>query len=45
MSPAAFSSLLRGEAPAGGDRPVVRGDRAVVAVLKSWTDRAQGLRA
>jgi len=31
--------------PAGGERPVVRGDRRAVAVLKAWTDRAQGLGA
>ncbi|HWT23571.1 MAG TPA: hypothetical protein VN213_08700, partial [Solirubrobacteraceae bacterium] len=45
MSPAAFAALLRGEMPAGGERPVVRGDRRAVAVLKAWTDRAQGLGA
>jgi hypothetical protein len=42
MTRAAFTHLLRGENPPSGERPVVRGDRAVVALLKGWTDRAQG---
>ena len=41
MSPEAFGHLLRGEPAPPGERPVVRGDRAAVAVLKSWLDRAQ----
>ena len=42
MSRAAFAVLLRAApAPAAG-RPTVRGDRAAVATLKAWTDRAQG---
>ncbi|HEX8101782.1 MAG TPA: hypothetical protein VF533_04155, partial [Solirubrobacteraceae bacterium] len=36
-----FDALLRGEGPPRGERPRVRGDRAAVAMLKAWTDRAQ----
>jgi hypothetical protein len=42
MSPTAFACLLRGEPVASGERPAIRGDRAAVATLKAWTDRAQG---
>jgi hypothetical protein len=42
MTRAAFSHLLRGENPPSGERPTVRGDRAAVALLKGWTERAQG---
>jgi hypothetical protein len=42
MSRSAFRQLLRAEPVAGGDRPAIRGDRAAVAALKRWTDRAQG---
>jgi hypothetical protein len=42
MSPAAFAHLLRGEPAPSGERPAIRGDRAAVAALKAWTDRAQG---
>jgi hypothetical protein len=42
MSRDAFRRLLRREPAAPGDRPQVRGDRAAVATLKAWTDRAQG---
>ena len=42
MTRAAFSHLLRGENPPSGERPAVRGDRAAVALLKGWTERAQG---
>ena len=42
MSRAAFQHLLRGEPAPSGERPVIRGDRAAVAALKAWTDRAQG---
>jgi hypothetical protein len=42
MTRAAFDRLLRGEPPAPGERPLVRGDRAAVAILKEWTDRARG---
>jgi hypothetical protein len=42
MTRAAFDRLLRDEPPAPGERPLVRGDRAAVALLKEWTDRARG---
>ena len=42
MTSAAFAHLLRGEPVPRGERPVIRGDRAAVATLKAWTDRAQG---
>jgi len=42
MSRAAFSRLLAGEPAPSGERPAIRGDRAAVATLKAWTDRAQG---
>jgi hypothetical protein len=42
MSREAFSHLLRGEPAPSGERPAIRGDRAAVALLKGWTDRAQG---
>lgn len=38
----AFDAHLRREPPPPGERPRVRGDRAAVALLKAWTDRAQG---
>jgi hypothetical protein len=41
MSRAAFDRLLRDEPPAPGERPLVRGDRTAVALLKEWTDRAR----
>ena len=41
MTRAAFDRLLRGEPPAHGDRPMVRGDREAVAALKRWTDLAR----
>ncbi|MGI8780536.1 MAG: hypothetical protein ACR2L8_10290, partial [Solirubrobacteraceae bacterium] len=44
MTGAAFSRLLRGEPAPSGERPAIRGDRAAVATLKAWTDRAQGRR-
>ena len=43
MTPEAFGHLLRGEPVPPGQRPFIRGDRAAVALLKSWLDRAQGL--
>jgi len=43
MTPEAFGHLLRGEPVPPGHRPSVRGDRAAVALLKQWLDRAQGL--
>ncbi|WP_156027760.1 hypothetical protein [Candidatus Solirubrobacter pratensis] len=42
MTRAAFDRLLRDEPSAAGDRPLVRGDRAAVSLLKEWTDRARG---
>ena len=42
MTRAAFERLLRGEPPDPAERPLVRGDRAAVAILKAWTDRARG---
>ena len=41
MTPEGFAHLLRGEPTPPGHRPIVRGDREVVALLKSWLDRAQ----
>ena len=41
MTPEGFGHLLRGEPTPPGHRPIVRGDRAAVALLKSWIDRAQ----
>jgi hypothetical protein len=43
MTREAFGLLLRGEPVPAGHRPSVRGDRAAVALLKGWLDRAQGL--
>ena len=42
MTRAAFERLLRDEPPDPGERPLVRGDRAAVAILKAWMDRARG---
>jgi hypothetical protein len=41
MTPEGFAHLLRGEPTPRGHRPIVRGDREAVALLKSWLDRAQ----
>ena len=43
MTREAFGHLLRGEPVPSGHRPSIRGDRAAVALLKRWLDRAQGL--
>jgi hypothetical protein len=43
MTREAFGHLLRGEPVPAGQRPFIRGDRSVVALLKGWLDRAQGL--
>ena len=43
LTPDAFLSLLRRETPPADQRPVIRGDRHVVEVLREWLDRAQGL--
>jgi hypothetical protein len=42
MSHEGFDRLLAGEPAPSGERPAIRGDRAAVAALKAWTDRAQG---
>jgi len=42
MTRAAFERLLRDEPADPAERPLVRGDRAAVAILKAWTDRARG---
>ena len=42
MSRATFDRLLRGEPVPAGDRPMVRGDRDAVALMRAWTVRAQG---
>ena len=42
MTRAAFERLLRNEPPDPAERPLVHGDRAAVAILKAWTDRARG---
>jgi hypothetical protein len=42
MSRAAYRHLLRGEAAPSGERPSIRGERAAVALLRAWTERAQG---
>jgi chromosome segregation ATPase len=41
MTPEGFGHLLRGEPTPPGHRPIVRGDREAVALLKAWIDRAQ----
>jgi hypothetical protein len=42
MTRAAYLHLLRGEPAPRGERPAIRGDRAAVALLRAWTERAQG---
>jgi hypothetical protein len=42
MTREAFAHLLRDEPAPSGERPTIRGDRAAVALLKGWTERAQG---
>ena len=41
MSRRTFALMLRDEPVPSGERPVVRGDRRVVALVKTWMDRAQ----
>ena len=41
MSRATFALMLRDEPVPSGERPVVRGDHRVVALVKAWMDRAQ----
>jgi hypothetical protein len=43
MSRTTFDLLLRREPPPPGGRPAIRGDRRAVELLRTWTDRAQGL--
>jgi len=45
MTPEGFNCLMRRETPLPRDRPVIRGDRHAVAVLKGWLDEAQGIEA
>jgi hypothetical protein len=42
MTHSAYLHLLRGEPAPSGERPTIRGDRAAVALLRAWTERAQG---
>ena len=42
MSRSAYLHLLRGEPAPRGERPAIRGDRDAVALLRGWTERAQG---
>jgi hypothetical protein len=42
MTRSTYGHLLRGEQPPRGERPTVHGDRAAVAQLRAWTERAQG---
>jgi hypothetical protein len=42
MSRATYLHVLRGEPAPSGERPAIRGDRAAVALLRAWTERAQG---
>ncbi len=41
MSRRTFALMLREEPVPSGERPVVRGDHRVVALVKTWMDRAQ----
>jgi len=41
LSPAGFAALLAEQPAPPGDRPVVRGDRAVVSILDGWLTRAR----
>jgi hypothetical protein len=43
MSRPVFDRLLRAEPVASGERPKVRGDRDAVALMRSWTQRAQSV--
>jgi hypothetical protein len=42
MTRSTYRHLLRGEPAPHGERPAIRGDRAAVAQLRAWTERAQG---
>ena len=41
MTRETFALMLRDEPVPRGERPVVRGDRRVVALVKAWMDQAQ----
>jgi hypothetical protein len=41
----AFDRLLRDEPPLPGARPTIRGDRAAVATLREWAERARAFSA
>jgi hypothetical protein len=41
MTRRTFALMLRDEAVPSGERPVVRGDHRVVALVKAWMDQAQ----
>ena len=41
MSRETFGLMLRDAAVPSGERPVIRGDHRVVALVKAWMDRAQ----
>jgi hypothetical protein len=45
VSAEGFQRLVRDEPAPHGERPVVRGDRVAVALLKQWMDRARGAAA
>jgi alkyl sulfatase BDS1-like metallo-beta-lactamase superfamily hydrolase len=42
MTRATYLHLLRGERAPSGERPAIHCDRAAVALLRAWTERAQG---
>ena len=42
MTRSTYLHVLRGEPAPHGERPAIRGDRAAVALLRGWTERAQG---
>ena len=42
MTRSTYLHILRDEHAPRGERPTIRGDRAAVAQLRAWTERAQG---
>ncbi len=42
MTRSTYLHVLRGTPAPHGERPTIRGDRAAVELLRSWTERAQG---
>ena len=42
MTRSTYLHVLRGEPAPSGERPAIRGDRDAVALLRGWTERAQG---